>query len=227
MRGSGAQQKSLVCAETGAWKRQPMRFEKGRARGSRLIFKAITHEMQSEETRLFALRNAVAKEDLSQTKIIFIAGTLLGLLITGAAGFIVQRDGVRRGDGRGTHLLKAKRNIDELIDGVQDYAIFMMGPLGEIRQLERLVRSKSTGCTWEEVAGQNYSRFFPPRISRAAGRKKCCGWLPRTACMKIKACACARDGTRFLIRSTLHGVAQRGRCSYSASQRHQPRYQRN
>ena len=53
--------------------------------------------MQADEGRLLELRRTEAKDDLSRTKLVLIAGTLLGLLITGAAGFIVQRDGSKRG----------------------------------------------------------------------------------------------------------------------------------
>ena len=37
----------------------------------------------------------------------------------------------------------------------------MLGPAGEIRSWNPGAK-QITGCTWEEVAGQNFSRFFPP-----------------------------------------------------------------
>jgi len=52
----------------------------------------LVHKMQYEELRLLVLRNADAKHRLDQTKIVLILGTLLGILIAAAAGWIAQRD---------------------------------------------------------------------------------------------------------------------------------------
>jgi signal transduction histidine kinase len=59
-------------------------------------FQATVLQMLDEEDNLLGLRNADAARRLNQTKIILIAGILLGLLITGAAGWNVQRDNTRR-----------------------------------------------------------------------------------------------------------------------------------
>ena len=164
-------------------------------------FQQIVREMQSEETRLFALRDAVAKEDLSQTKIILIVGTLLGLLITGAAGFIVQRDGVRRGVAEAA-VVESEEKYRRLIDGVQDHAIFMMGPLGEIRSwnpgAERI-----TGCTWEEVAGQNFSRFFPAADIERGRPQEVLRLAAAHGMYEDQGIRVRKGGMRFLIRSTL------------------------
>jgi len=123
-------------------------------------YQAIDHELQSEEQRLLALRSAVATAYLRYTKIILIAGTFFGLLITGAAGWIVLRDSERRAVAE-MALLESERKYRLLIDGVKDYAILMLGPLGEIRSWNPGAERMS-GCSFEEVAGQNFSRFFPP-----------------------------------------------------------------
>ena len=57
-------------------------------------------------------------------------------------------------------LLESERKYRLLIDGVKDYAILMLGPLGEIRSWNPGAERMS-GCSYEEVAGQNFSRFFP------------------------------------------------------------------
>ena len=54
--------------------------------------------MQDEELRLLGLRNADAKQRLGQTRAVLILGTVLGLLITAAAGWTVQRDSSGRCD---------------------------------------------------------------------------------------------------------------------------------
>jgi PAS domain S-box-containing protein len=55
-------------------------------------FDGIVREMQNEEERLLALRNADAKRRLDQTKIVLFIGTLLGLMITVGAAWAVHRD---------------------------------------------------------------------------------------------------------------------------------------
>jgi signal transduction histidine kinase/CheY-like chemotaxis protein len=66
--------------------------------GQRMMdeYRQAIREMQDEELRLLALRNADAKRRVDQTKTVLILGTLLGLLITAAAGWSVQRDSSRR-----------------------------------------------------------------------------------------------------------------------------------
>jgi len=59
-------------------------------------FKAIVSQMQNEELRLLAIRNTTASQQFGMTKAILFVGTGLGLLITGAAFWCVQRDISRR-----------------------------------------------------------------------------------------------------------------------------------
>jgi PAS domain S-box-containing protein len=60
-------------------------------------FLALVGQMQQEEQRLLVLRDADAKHRLAQSKTALIAGVILGLLITAAAGWSVHRDSSRRG----------------------------------------------------------------------------------------------------------------------------------
>jgi PAS domain S-box-containing protein len=55
-------------------------------------FDGIVREMQNEEERLLALRNADAKRRLDQAKIVLFIGTVLGLIITVGAAWAVRRD---------------------------------------------------------------------------------------------------------------------------------------
>src|ERR1700691_1640686 len=121
-------------------------------------YRAIIGRMQDEERRLLALRLADAQRSTSQIKITLLLGTFLGLLITVAAGWSVQRDNSRRETAEGA-LQESERKYRMLVDGVKDYAILMLGPLGEIPSWNPGAERMS-GCTFEEVAGQNYSRFF-------------------------------------------------------------------
>jgi signal transduction histidine kinase len=59
-------------------------------------FQVIVTQMQDEELRLLALRNADVKRSFRETRAILLFGTILGLLITSVAGWSVQRFNSRR-----------------------------------------------------------------------------------------------------------------------------------
>jgi PAS domain S-box-containing protein len=77
----------------------------------------------------------------------------------------------------------------------------MLGPQGEIRSWNPGAE-RMTGCTWEEVAGQNFSRFFsaddvklgrPQEILRKAAAN---GEYEEQG-MRVR-----KDGTRYQVRTT-------------------------
>ena len=122
------------------------------------------------------------------------------MLITVAAGWSVQRDNSRRETAEEA-LRESERKYRMLVDGVKDYAILMLGPQGEIRSWNPGAE-RMTGCTWEEVAGQNFSRFFsaddvnlgrPREILRKAAES---GQYEEQG-MRVR-----KDGTRYQIRTT-------------------------
>ena len=71
-------------------------------------FEVLTDQFQVEELRLLALRNAEVKGRVAQTEVILIIGTLLGLLMTGIAGWSVQRDSFKRKEAEANLLVKIK-----------------------------------------------------------------------------------------------------------------------
>jgi PAS domain S-box-containing protein len=127
--------------------------------GQRIMngFQGVVRGMEDEEWRLLLLRDADAKRRLAQTKTVLILGRVLGLLIAAAAGWSVQRDSFSRG-----FVEEALWNQEEryrlLIDGVQDYSIFTLGPHGMVVSwnsgAERIKGYKAA-----EIIGQNFSRF--------------------------------------------------------------------
>ena len=163
-------------------------------------FRTQIRAMQDEEERLLVLRDADSKHRLLESRFVLIFGIILGLLITAIAGWSVQRDSSR--------LEKAERDLRSsedkyrrLVHGVQDYAILMLGPLGEIRSWNPGAE-RMTGVKFEDVVGQNYSRFFPPEdIARGKPqeilRLAALNGLHEVQDMRVRG-----DGTRFLARST-------------------------
>ncbi len=171
--------------------------------GSRITgnFQQIVSAMQGEEARLFTLRDAEAKKDLSQTKVILFAGTLLGLLITGAAGSIVQRDGAKRGLAEQA-LRDSEEQYRTLVQVIQDYAIFMLDPQGRIvtwnAGAERI-----KGYSAEEIVGHNYSRFFTPEDIKRGRPEEILRMAAATGRHEEQAMRVRRDGSQFLANVTI------------------------
>jgi PAS domain S-box-containing protein len=162
-------------------------------------YQAIASELRSEEERLLALRSAAAAENLRRTKIILIAATFLGLLITGAAGWTMLRDSGRRAVAE-TALVESERKYRLLVDGVKDYAILMLGPLGEIRSWNPAAERMS-GCSFEDVAGQSFSRFFPAEDIESGKLKEVLRIAAENGDYEEQGMRVRKDGTRYLART--------------------------
>jgi PAS domain S-box-containing protein len=131
----------------------------GQGKGITDKVQGIVREMQDEELRLLRLRNTDATRRLGQNKAVLIFGTFLGLLIVAAAGWSVQRDSSRRGHAEDA-LRESEESYRMLLDGVQNYAIFMLDPLGRVVSWNAGAE-RTKGYTAGEIIGHNFSRFFP------------------------------------------------------------------
>jgi len=132
-------------------------------------------------------------------EISLVVATLAAVLLALAAYFMVQRP---HSDRPGTQDATdaSEEQCRRLIDGIQDYAIVMLDPLGLVASwnagAERLL-----GFHQGEVVGQSFSRFFAPddiqrgrpqeilRSAAATGRHEEQGLRER------------RDGSHFMIRT--------------------------
>jgi len=116
--------------------------------------------VRNEELRLLVDRDADTRHRLHQTKIILSTGTLLGLLIALAAGWSVLRDSWARGTAE-----EALRDSEEqhqlLLNGVLDYAIFMLDLQGRVVSWSAGAQ-RIKGYKAEEIIGKNFSVFFVP-----------------------------------------------------------------
>jgi len=121
-------------------------------------FQGVVRQMQNEELRLLVVRDADVKRGLDQTKTVLIFGTVLGLLIAAAVGWSVQRDNSQRGLAEEA-LQDSEEKYRILLDGVQDYAIFMMDPQGRVASWNAGAE-RIKGYKADEIIGQNYSRFY-------------------------------------------------------------------
>jgi PAS domain S-box-containing protein len=121
-------------------------------------FQGVVRQMQDEELRLLVLRDADVKRLMGQTKTVLIFGTVLCLVIAAAAGWSVQRDNSQRGLAEEA-LQDCEEKYRVLLDGVQDYAIFMMDRQGRVASWNAGAE-RIKGYKADEIIGQNYSRFY-------------------------------------------------------------------
>jgi PAS domain S-box-containing protein len=121
---------------------------------------AVVLELQNEEQRLLEQRTADARQRMEQIRSVAMFGTALGVLITLVAGWTVQRDNFRRGLAEDA-LRDGEEQYRMLVYEAQDYAFFMLDPIGRIvtwnAGAERI-----KGYSAEDVVGRDYSCFFPP-----------------------------------------------------------------
>ena len=155
---------------------------------------------RGEEERLLAPRNAEAAANPRHTKIILLAGTILGLLITGVAGWSVHRDNCRRWLAEQA-LLESERKYRMLVNGIKDYAILMLGPLGEINSWNPGAQRMS-GCGFEEVAGQNFSRFFPEEDVASGKPEEILRLAATNGEYEDQGTRVRNDGTRYQARTS-------------------------
>src|SRR6202795_3541525 len=117
-------------------------------------------EMQDEERRLLAVRDAVASRQLEHTKIVLVLGSLLGLLTALVAEWSVRHENGKRGRTEET-LRDSEEKYRMLVDGVSDYAIFMLDLGGQFLRWNAGAE-KVKGYKAEEIIGSNFFFFFPP-----------------------------------------------------------------
>jgi PAS domain S-box-containing protein len=99
-------------------------------------------------------------------------------------------------------LLESEQMYRLLLDGVQDYAIFMIDPHGTILSWSAAAE-RIKGYTGEEIIGQNFSRFFP--LDPTAGNRP--AEVLRLAAERGRyeeqGLRVRRDGSQFLANVTI------------------------
>jgi diguanylate cyclase (GGDEF)-like protein/PAS domain S-box-containing protein len=131
---------------------------------------------------------------------ILIFGITVGWLIAGAAGRSAQRDSSARARAGGA-LRDTEEKYRMLLDGVQDYAIFMLDQRGQVVSWNAGAE-RIKGYTAEQIIGQNFCCFFSPgdikqgrpeemlRMTAASGRHE-------EQAMRVR-----KDGSQFLASIT-------------------------
>jgi diguanylate cyclase (GGDEF)-like protein/PAS domain S-box-containing protein len=152
----------------------------GLGQGIMVENRAVVGKVHGDELPLLVLHNAETDRRLSQTKMSLIFGTALGLLVVAVAGWSALRDKSERGRAEGA-LGDSEEKYRMLVDGVQNYAIFMLDPLGHVVSWNAGAE-RIKGYTAEQIVGRNFSCFFSPedikrgrpeevlRVTAATGR---------------------------------------------------------
>jgi PAS domain S-box-containing protein len=121
-------------------------------------FRAVARDMEIEERGLLAVRNADSERGFRQTRVALSFGGALALLIAAIAGWLVPR-AYAAGQRTQAALLSSEDRMRILIQGVEDYAIFMLDPQGKVvtwnAGAERIKGYKA-----HEIIGENFSRFY-------------------------------------------------------------------
>ena len=172
-------------------------------RGERIMneFQAVVRQLQDEELRLLVQRKAGAEQRLGQTKTVLIFGAVVALLITAAAGLSVQRDSSRRGLAEEA-LRESEERYRMLLDGVQNYAIFMMDPRGQIVSWNAGAE-RIKGYTGDQIIGRNFSCFFLPEDIERGRPEQILRMIAASGRHEEQLMRVRRDGTRYLASVTL------------------------
>ncbi|HMJ10182.1 MAG TPA: CHASE3 domain-containing protein, partial [Polyangiaceae bacterium] len=148
------------------------------------------------ELALLALRDAEAERHLRQTKTVLLLGTVIGVLIAAAAGFLVQRENSRRRFVEQA-LGESEENYRMLLNGVQGYAIFMIDPIGNVLSWHAGAE-RIKGYTAEQIIGQNFSCFFPPEDVARGWPAEILRMATASGYYEEQSLRVRRDGSRFL-----------------------------
>lgn len=123
------------------------------------LFQRSVREARREELRLLILRDSEAKWRLSVVKALLIVATSMGLLIAVLAMWSRYRETVQRNLAR-IALHDSEEKYRSLLDGIQDYSMFMLDPAGTITSWNAGAE-RMHGYTAKEIVGQNFSCLFP------------------------------------------------------------------
>jgi diguanylate cyclase (GGDEF)-like protein/PAS domain S-box-containing protein len=139
---------------------------------------------------------------------ILIFGTAVGWLIAGAAARSAQRDSSARGRAEGA-LRDTEEKYRMLLDGVQDYAIFMLDRRGQVVSwnagAERII-----GYTAGQILGQNFSCFFSPEDIKRGRPEEVLQMTAASGRHEEQAMRVRKDGSQFLASITFTALHDSG-----------------
>ena len=102
-------------------------------------------------------------------------------------------------------LLEAERRFRILIQGVTDYAIFMLDPEGRVTNWNAGAQ-RIKGYTPDEIVGEHFSRFYTPEELDAGVPKRALETARETGRYEAEGWRVRKDGTRFWASVVLDAI---------------------
>jgi PAS domain S-box-containing protein len=167
----------------------------------------IISKMRDEELRLLAIRDADAERRTRQTKATLLIGTVLGLLVSIIAGWSAQHGNSGRGLAE-MALRDSEEKYRTLLDGIHDYAIFMLDPVGRIISWNAGAE-RIKGYAADEIIGHNFSCFYPPEDIKMGRPEEVLRMAAVNGRYEEQGMRVRKDGTRILASvsiTALHDV---------------------
>jgi PAS domain S-box-containing protein len=141
---------------------------------------------------------------LGQTSTVLIFGTVLGLFIAAGIGWIARPDTSRVGLTEAA-LRASEDKYQMLLDGIKDYAIFMLDIQGRVvtwnAGAERI-----KGYTAQEIIGHNFSCFFLPEEIKQGRPEELLRTTAARGRLEDQGMRVRKDGSRFLANLTLTAI---------------------
>src|SRR6266542_3962956 len=111
------------------------------------------------------------------------------------------------GEERRSSIASTTEELALLVDAVEDYAIFLLSPIGEIRSWNRGA-TRTMGYTAEEAVGRSFSIFYPPEDIEAEKPRRELEIAAREGRVQDEGWRVRKNGERFwaeTIITALHG----------------------
>lgn len=127
--------------------------------------RVIINSMKDDETQLLLERSARAQARGRTTIAIIAAGSLLALIVVALAIFFINRD-LKERQLAAKNLRESEERFRHLLEGIRDYAIFMIDEDGKIASWSTGAQ-KVLGYQTEEIIGRHFSCLYPEQDIRA------------------------------------------------------------
>jgi len=158
----------------------------------------IAGRLRGEELRLLAVREAAGTRRLTQAAVVLMCGSLVSLMIAAAGGWRFHRDNAARDEA----LRHSEENYRMLLDGVQDYAIFLLDPDGLVVSWNAGAR-RIKGYTADEIVGRSFSCFFTPEDVELRRPEAILRMSAESGRHEEQSVRVRKDGSRFMARTTV------------------------
>ncbi len=116
----------------------------------------------------------------------------------------ITRDMTEKRDAQ-IRLLDAERRFRLLVQGVTDYAIFMLDPEGQVTNWNAGAE-RIKGYRPDEISGEHFSRFYTPEDREAGVPKRALETARRTGRYEAEGWRVRKDGTRFWASVVLDAI---------------------